>query len=154
METVTQLRLNPRKLGEMISELIADRPFDLSGVKTTLTSERGWAPSQVLPYIERYKYFMLLSALVQGHEILTPSPRIAEVWDCHVENPRNYQWFCQQVLGKMIPRNQLPSQGVRVVSFEETSEFYYEVFGEHYEIPETVYRRAILRQSLRESAGV
>lgn len=152
METVTQLRRHPRKLGGMISELIADRPFDLSGVKTTLTSERGWAPSQVPPYIERYRNFMLLSALVQGHEILTPSPRIAEVWDCHVENPGNYQWFCQQVLGKMVPRNQLPSQGVRVVSFEETSEFYFQVFHEHFEIPEKTRKRAKIRYAMRQSA--
>lgn len=152
MSTVAELRVDALQLGSIIEKYLSRRKFNLDRVKDVLLSREGWTYGQFLSRSRQYLNFMLLNALVSENEVLTPPPAIARFWDCHVEDLEDYQGFCIGVLGKFVPRSQPLSQGVRVVSLEETSRFYFEVFREHFEIPEKTRKRAKIRYAMRQNA--
>lgn len=155
MAKIAELRENPTRLGVMISELLSEKTVDLRKVEERLVSETGWTAGKITAVRGRYLKFLLISALVADSEILTPSVEVTKYWNCHTDNPEDYGRFIFNVVGGIIPSNPPTSQEMRLVSLEETSLFYRQVFGEHLEIPKIIRtRKRVVGYQLRSCSVI
>lgn len=132
-------------LWSRIQQVDLNDPTSHLKITERLASENGWKQEYASRVVEEYKRFMYL-AIVCSHAV-TPSDQVDQMWHLHMIYTRDYDSFCEDVLGKWIHHG--PTKGGKAQDdlfekqYRETKESYLEEFGQA--VPEDIWPPASVR---------
>lgn len=77
-----------------------DNPKDVKPFSARLLEANEWDEAFTKEAIEEYRKFMYLKTVTR--KPLTPSVVVDSVWHMHILYMRNYEAFCEKVIGRMV----------------------------------------------------